>query len=37
MAKPFGAHVFWLVEQNKDVPYAFLPVTVPEEKHPSIT
>ncbi len=31
MEKPFGAHVFWLKEKDKEVPYAFLPVSVPEE------
>jgi hypothetical protein len=31
MEKPFGAHVFWLKEKEKEVPYAFLPVSVPEE------
>jgi hypothetical protein len=31
MEKPFGAHVFWLQEKDKEVPYAFLPVSVPEE------
>jgi hypothetical protein len=32
MEKPFGGHVFWQQEKGgREVPYAFLPVTVPKE------